>query len=121
MVSKKLPHILIEENSSPYDEISEAISVSVLVKRIDAPPAFSNGRYQVDIEGIDYPLLERKINAVNFFGSEAKADRDELISKIIVDSVWNITGEYFIDCEENEIRVFPEKYVQVFPLIEDYV
>jgi hypothetical protein len=30
-----------------------------------------------------------------------------------------VKGDYFIDLEDCEIRIFPKKYVPVYPLLED--
>jgi len=113
------PKIIIETNNVSFYDTDPQISIVVLVKKVEAFPVFSNGTYQVDIEGTDYPLSEHNICAVNFFGSEEKEDRDHLLSKIFSGSVWYMKGDYFIDPEDNEIRVFPKKYVPVCPLLED--
>ena len=111
--------IVIETEKVSINDTDPQIAIVVLVNKVEAFLVFSNGTYQVDIEGTDYPLSEYNICAVNFFGSEEKEDRDHLLSKIFSGSVWYVKGDYFIDVEDNEIRVFPKKYVPVCPLLED--
>ncbi|MBW2634841.1 MAG: hypothetical protein JRE14_12095 [Deltaproteobacteria bacterium] len=65
------------------------------------------------------PLSENNVCAVIFFGSEEKADRNNLLSKITLGKVWYMEGDYFIDPEDCEIRIFPNKYVPVYPLLKD--
>ena len=111
--------ILIETQNVSFNDISSQISITVLIDKVDAYPVFSNGTYQVDITGRDYPLSENEICVVNFFGSKEKADRDNLLSKITPGKVWYMKGDYFIDPEDCEIRIFPTKYVLIYPLLED--
>jgi len=113
------PKIHIETENSSIHEIDDQISITVFVQKVERYHVFLNGTYQVDIEGTDYPLFENRICAVNFFGSEEKTERDNLLSKIENGSVWHITGPYFVDPDDSEIRIFPEYYVPVDPLHDE--